>query len=282
MRKQIVILAIFAFATANAGVTPVVTQRTAAAAGHCTSGTMSNPYYLKITGISGESRDACHTDEIELISYRSAGNSFTITKKIDSTSPRLFLAALERKSFQEATLTVIAQTLVIQYELKGAVINSFEQNANSGIETVIFSSTGLLTKTQNSTATAPSPRGAGAASVSVSIAGTVSSASQFTDGVSGGTMRDFYVSKTIDAASPRLKTAAMSGEPVPEITFTLRAGSDTFLYKLSNVQVRNLVQANQNETMNLKASRFTLEYHSPSKPANSVHTGWDVKANAKV
>jgi type VI secretion system secreted protein Hcp len=81
-------------------------------------------YFLKLDGISGESRDSKHKDEIELVSFswgvsqsgqagrRSGGagraqfKSFEFLMKINKASPQLFLACASGKHIKEASLSV--------------------------------------------------------------------------------------------------------------------------------------------------------------------------------
>jgi type VI secretion system secreted protein Hcp len=82
-------------------------------------------YFLKLDGIAGESADAKHKDEIELVSFScgvtqqlvtegsggaSAGRAqfkdFEFTKKVDKASPQIFLATVSGKHIKEASLSV--------------------------------------------------------------------------------------------------------------------------------------------------------------------------------
>jgi type VI secretion system secreted protein Hcp len=82
-------------------------------------------YFLKIDGIPGESRDAKHKDEIELVSFgwgvddEAGGGSgggggagkarfqpFHFTMLTNKASPQLFLATVSGKHLKEATLSV--------------------------------------------------------------------------------------------------------------------------------------------------------------------------------
>jgi type VI secretion system secreted protein Hcp len=82
-------------------------------------------YFLKIDGIQGESQDAKHKGEIELVSFawgvdaaRGAGSGsgggagrarfepFHFTMLTNKASPQLFLATVSGKHLKEATLSV--------------------------------------------------------------------------------------------------------------------------------------------------------------------------------
>jgi type VI secretion system secreted protein Hcp len=82
-------------------------------------------YFLKIDGIPGESRDAKHKDEIELVSFgwgvdaetrggsgggggagRARFQPFHFTMLTNKASPQLFLATASGKHLKEATLSV--------------------------------------------------------------------------------------------------------------------------------------------------------------------------------
>lgn len=82
-------------------------------------------YFLKIDGIQGESRDAKHKGEIELVSFgwgadvaRGGGSGggggsgraqfqpFHFTMLTNKASPQLFLATVSGKHLKEATLSV--------------------------------------------------------------------------------------------------------------------------------------------------------------------------------
>jgi len=82
-------------------------------------------YFLKIDGIQGESRDAKHKGEIELVSFawgvdvasgggggggggggRARFEPFHVTMLTNKASPQLFLATVSGKHLKEATLSV--------------------------------------------------------------------------------------------------------------------------------------------------------------------------------
>ena len=73
---------------------------------------MSSQLFLKIAEISGESRDACHQNEIELLAFRSAGNAISVTKKIDSTSPHLPEVVLTLRSGGDTFVYKLTDVLI--------------------------------------------------------------------------------------------------------------------------------------------------------------------------
>ncbi len=255
----------------------------------CASATMTSALFLKIDKIPGDSLDKCYRDEIELLGFTNSGNAITITKRIDTSTPRLFSAALQGLVMPAAILTVLesgAQRRILRYTMKNAVVNSIDQVAGSdNRETVQFRFSSLTTETETSTATAgsSSPR---SIAVSFTLGPAQSAASALNSGVSTGRFQDFVVVKPLDASSPKLMQAKQSGQPIPEIVITLRSGSDSLTYRLSNVLIASDVQqgsgAGQSETVHLKPSKVMFEYNSGSRPGAAVKGGWDVKANTKV
>src|SRR2546428_2774223 len=75
----------------------------------CKSSTLTSALFLKIANIQGDSRDTCHRDEIEVRQFQYGGSSMTVWKKIDVTSPHLFIAAVSGLHFPQAVLTVLEQ-----------------------------------------------------------------------------------------------------------------------------------------------------------------------------
>lgn len=81
-------------------------------------------YFLKLSGIEGESHDSKHKDEIEVLSFswgvtqtgahahgggggsgKASFNDFAITKFVDKASPQLMLACCSGKHIPEASFT---------------------------------------------------------------------------------------------------------------------------------------------------------------------------------
>src|ERR1700680_846265 len=85
---------------------PVSTITKLPLAATCTSATLTSSIFLKIEGIPGDSRDKCHANEIEPLSFQNSGTSITVVKKIDASSPKLFIEGLSGMNIPQATLTV--------------------------------------------------------------------------------------------------------------------------------------------------------------------------------
>jgi type VI protein secretion system component Hcp len=255
----------------------------------CISATMTSALFLKVDKIAGDSLDKCHRDEIELMDFVNSGNAITVTKRIDISSPRLYLAALDGHVMPEAILTVLesgAQRRILRYTMKNAVVNSIDQVAGSGSrETVQFRFSSLATETETSTATAGASSSPSIA-VSFTLGPAQSTASALNSGVNAGRFEDFVVVKPLDALSPKLMQAKQSGQLIPEIVITLRPGSDSYTYKLSNVLVVSDVQqasgSAQSETVHLKPSKVMIEYNSGSRPGAAMKAGWDAMAKTKL
>jgi type VI secretion system secreted protein Hcp len=90
---------------------------------------MASDYFLKIDGITGESQDDKHKDEIDLLSFswgvsnaahlttgggagagRASFQDFHFTSKVSSASPKLFLACVSGQHIKTATLTASRST----------------------------------------------------------------------------------------------------------------------------------------------------------------------------
>ena len=106
-------------------------------------------YFLKIDGVAGESLDAKHKDEIELVSFswgaghegrEDAGGSgagrarfrdFHFTMRVNKASPQLFLATVSGKHIKEATLSVRraakAQLEYLKIKFTDLLVTSFEE-----------------------------------------------------------------------------------------------------------------------------------------------------------
>jgi len=112
-------------------------------------------YFLKIDGIAGESTDAKHKDEIELVSFswgvtqpRAAGGGagggggsgrpqfedFEFLMRVNKASPQLFLATVSGKHIKEALLSVRragkAQLEYLKIKFTDVLVTSFEQAAS--------------------------------------------------------------------------------------------------------------------------------------------------------
>jgi type VI secretion system secreted protein Hcp len=106
-------------------------------------------YFLKMDGIQGESRDAKHKDEIELVSFgwgvaRGSGSGsggggsgrarfepFHFTMRTNKASPQLFLATVSGKHIKEASLSVRrAGKQALEYlkiKFSDLIVNSFQE-----------------------------------------------------------------------------------------------------------------------------------------------------------
>lgn len=107
-------------------------------------------YFLKIDGISGESQDAKHKDEIELVSFswgashdagpqggggsgagRAHFQDFHFTMRVSKASPQLFLATVSGKHIKEASLSVRraakAQLEYLKIKFTDVLVTSFEE-----------------------------------------------------------------------------------------------------------------------------------------------------------
>lgn len=259
----------------------------------CTNPTPISAYFLKIEGIPGDSRDTCHRDEIEVRQFQYGGNSMTVWKKIDITSPSLFLAALTGRHFPQAVLTVLeqgSQPRFVIYKMKDAQVTSIDQAAGStSNEQIMLRFQSMMMETESTSARAPAPGALPGFNLSMNIS-TLGSASfvvsLMNDGASGGQFHDLIINKRLDAASPKLMLAFQSGQHLPEITITLTpaGGGDPLIYKLMDVVVVSDTQqgsaSSQTEVVRLKPSRIEIEYRSTAR--GPVKAGYDVKANKAV
>ncbi len=267
-----------------------------------TCSSMASPLLLKLDGIPGDSNDKCHRDEIEVMSFRSTGQSLIITKKIDRSSPLLFEYGLSGRHIAQAVLTVLetgAQRQLMIYKVKNVLIRSFDQVAGSADrETVELQYASLEIESQTSAVTAPPPAQA-AIDVALQIPNIGSSTVyMLTDGVTTGSgsgggagtskaqIRDFVIDKPLDAMTPKLMLAFQAGHHIVEINLTLRprGTSQVLQYKLTDVLVTGDTQqgssSSQTERVQFKAARISIEHNSGTHPP--VKAGWNVKANAKV
>jgi type VI protein secretion system component Hcp len=259
----------------------------------CASTTLTNSIFLKIDGIPGDSRDKCHANEIEPLSFQNSGTSVTVVKKIDASSPKLFIEGLMGTNIPEATLTVFQASTpprLIAYKMKHVIVASIDQmagSANREIVTLRFQA--LETQIQSTTGSAQSTAAPAGIDVTFTVAGVpgTSTASMISDGFASGQLRDFVINKPLDAMSPKLMQASVSGQHLTEvvITFKPRGTSETFTYKLNDVLVAGATQqgngSSTTEQVRLKPSRFTMQYNSTSSGTRPAQ-GWDVKANKKV
>jgi type VI protein secretion system component Hcp len=271
---------------------PVSTITKLPLAATCTSTTLSNSIFLKIAGIPGDSRDKCHLNEIEPLSFQNSGTSITVVKKIDASSPKLFIEGLAGANIPEAILTVFqagTPPRLIVYKMKHVIVGSINQTAGSvNRETVTLRFQALETEIQSTTGSAQSAAAPAGVDVTFNLGGVQSTASMVSDGFSGRQVGDFVVNKPVDAASPKLMQASASGQRLAEVIITLkpRGTSETFTYKLTDVLVAGDTQqgnggSSPTEQVRLKPSRFMMQYNSSSSGTRPAQ-GWDVKAQTKV
>jgi type VI secretion system secreted protein Hcp len=141
-------------------------------------------YFLKLDGIAGESRDAKHKDEIELVSFswgveqsgRGSGSGggagraqfkgFEFLMRVNKASPQLFLATVSGKHIKEATLSVRrAGKAALEYlkiKFTDVLVSSYDQAGDEDVphEMVAFDFARV-----ELAYTAQQPRGAAAAPV---------------------------------------------------------------------------------------------------------------------
>jgi type VI secretion system secreted protein Hcp len=121
-------------------------------------------YFLKIDGIPGESQDAKHKEEIELVSFswgvthgalgpsvgvgsgagRAQFKDLQAVMHVSKASPQLFLATASGKHIKEANLSVRkagkAQVEYLKIKLTNVIVSSFEESGggDTPLETVAF------------------------------------------------------------------------------------------------------------------------------------------------
>ena len=271
-----------------AAVTPPTKQT------RCSSPTMTSAIFLKLEGIRGDSSDTCHRDEIEVRQFQYGGNSMTVwKKKIDITSPPLFIAALTGRHVPQAVLTVLEQgpqPRFVIYKMKDAIVASIDQTAGStSNEQIVLRFQRVEMETESTSARAPAPGTPPSFNLSMNIS-TLGSASfavsSLNEGASTGQLHDLVINKPLDAASPKLMSASQSGQHLSEITITLTpaSGGEPLIYKMTDVVVTGDTQQGnasfQTEQVRLKPAKISIEYRSTSR--GPVNAGYDVKANKAV
>jgi type VI secretion system secreted protein Hcp len=115
--------------------------------------------FLKIDGIPGESQDAKHKDEIEVLSYswgvtqtgtmsfgggggagKAVFQDFHFVSGLQKSSPKLFLACATGQHIKEAILTCRSagevQTEFYKMTLTDVLVSSYQHGGNSGGEDV--------------------------------------------------------------------------------------------------------------------------------------------------
>lgn len=113
---------------------------------------MPSDYFLKLTGIKGESPDHKHKEEIELISFswgvsaqiapgpgpgggsgKAQFNDVQVLKRVSKASPALFLACASGQHIPEGTLTVRRsggkdQLEYLKYKFTDVLITGFQES----------------------------------------------------------------------------------------------------------------------------------------------------------
>jgi type VI secretion system secreted protein Hcp len=112
--------------------------------------------FLKIDGISGESTDAKHTDQIEVLSYgqgieqpqsgtasshgslsaeRANFHPFVVVKGLDKASPKLALGCADGTHYTTATLEICRaggdKQPYMEYKMTDVMVSSIESGGNS-------------------------------------------------------------------------------------------------------------------------------------------------------
>lgn len=145
-------------------------------------------YFLKIDGIAGESADAKHKGEIELISFswgvtqsgggragggagagRAQFKAFEFLMRVNKASPQLFLASVSGRHIKEAYLTVRRAAKVqleyLKIKFTDLLVSSYEQQAGeTGADELIafdFGRIELQVASQQARGTAATPATAG-------------------------------------------------------------------------------------------------------------------------
>ena len=116
---------------------------------------MAQDFFLKIEGLPGESTDAKHKGELDLESFSwgetnvgSAGHAggagtgkvtphdFSFTKRLDKSSPMLFIACATGQHFKEAYLTVRKaggeQQEYLKIKMEEVMISGYQAGGNEG------------------------------------------------------------------------------------------------------------------------------------------------------
>jgi type VI protein secretion system component Hcp len=265
--------------------------------------------FLKIAGIEGESTDSGHKGEIEVVSFRITGNGLTFTKKIDSTSPSLFLRTAEGRHISDAVLTdgVNGKT----YTFQDLVSTGFSQRIGSvTVEEVAwtFKSIKIVSPTTDSSKDSPpiaaraggstSPKPSGTTGQSLTIlmkaepipeSSTAMRSLEWAVRNSGGSkaqVQPFEVRKALDAGSDRLMQYSTTGQQISEVRLTLqRQGRDFVTYTLSDARVSDYSRTGSGETFKLRFAKIEVEFKASTAggtKAAAPRAGWDINANKKV
>ncbi len=261
----------------------------------CTSTTATSAIFLKLEGIEGESQDACHKGEIELLSFQTGGSGpsgFTVAKQIDKASPKLWLACATGEHIGRGTITLLtsggSQPQLLTYTLTDLIITGI--NLTVGLTTreeVNLNFGRFQTKVENTNLTLQPSSGPSAVDIFLKLDGIQGDSQDathrgeitvlsFIGGVDTAStsqgqtapraqIRDFVVEKSIDQASPALLLYRVTGQHIGEAVLTLRhrGGLDFLRYKLRDVLISadfQVAGATQREQVSLKFGMFGVDY----------------------
>jgi type VI secretion system secreted protein Hcp len=241
--------------------------------------TATSPVFLKVSGLQGESADACHKGEVEVLSTTANGKNFSIVKHLDSASPRLWFDCMSGEIIPQATITLFTSgpsPKKVTYTLKNAKITSLNMSAgptpSAGTqETIGLAAAELDTLTEASTAsvqlaTQPPPvqisLALGAPTADPKAAGALISVNALSAQIAGGNNAGFVIRKAIDSASAQFQQAYLTKIPVANETITMQRNSGKLTFKLTNAVVTNDIQssgASSGEQVTLSATKLEVE-----------------------
>lgn len=139
-------------------------------------------------------------NEIEVRQFQYGGNSMTVWKKIDITSPHLSIAAVTGRHFPQAVLTVLELG-----KMKDAIVASIDQAAGStSNEQIVLRFQSMEMDSESTSARAPAPGAPPGFNLAMNIStlGPASFAvSLLNDGASGGQLHNLIINKLLDAAA---------------------------------------------------------------------------------
>ncbi len=243
--------------------------------------------FMKVDGLQGESIDACHKGEVELLSTTADGHNFSIVKRIDSASPRLWLDCMAAMLLPQVKITLFtsgSSPMKVIYLLTNATITSIRASASPGPgtqETITLTAAKLFTSTEKS-ATAAQPS-AQPPPVQISLVLGNPPASGSPSGLAAATTTNdilapaipvnalsvqiasksttFVLQKAIDSASPQFAKADMTKQPFASVVITIQRNSGKLTLTLINAVVANDVESsgtNQSEQVTLIPSELKM------------------------
>ena len=243
--------------------------------------TATSAAFLKVSGLQGESADACHKGEVELLSITANGNNFSIVKRLDRASPPLWLYRITGEIIPQATITLFTSgsgAKKVTYALKNAKITSLTMSAGptsgagtSTQEVIGLAAAEVVDLIEASTvsvqpATQPPPmqismtlggltaemKGAAAPSSSISLSALSAQIA------GGGSSSSFVLSKAIDSASPQFQQAYLTKVPLASVVITIQRSSGNLTLKFTNALVTNDVQSSAGEQITLSPARLEI------------------------